>query len=221
MIKRAKAAFGIVLFACALTLSAGGAANAENYWQCVPFARMISGIQLFGDAWTWWQQAAGKYSQGFSPKTGAVLVFKPTGIMNKGHVAVVSQVLTDRIIQVTHANWSVIDGTRGKVERDVTVVDVSPSGDWSQVKVWFDPAGDVGKTVYPTYGFIYQSSQKATRSAAESAVRGVAQTAMNQLASAVPTPGANPAQMLGQTSSSTDRIAALIQAATGGAPSDH
>jgi surface antigen len=221
MIKRAKAAFGILLFACALTLSAGGSANAENYWQCVPFARMISGIQLFGDAWTWWQQAAGKYGQGFSPKTGAVLVFKPTGVMNKGHVAVVSQVLTDRIIQVTHANWSVIDGTRGKVERDVTVVDVSPSGDWSQVKVWFDPAGDVGKTVYPTYGFIYQSSQKATRSAAESAVRGVAQTAMNQLASAVPTPGANPTQMLGQASSSTDRIAALIQAATGGAPSDH
>jgi surface antigen len=221
MIKRAKAAFGIVLFACALTLSAGGSANAENYWQCVPFARMISGIQLFGDAWTWWQQAAGKYGQGFSPKAGAVLVFKPTGVMNKGHVAVVSQVLTDRIIQVTHANWSVIDGTRGKVERDVTVVDVSPSGDWSQVKVWFDPAGDVGKTVYPTYGFIYQSSQKATRSAAESAVRGVAQTAMSQLASAVPTPGANPTQMLGQASSSTDRIAALIQAATGGAPSDH
>ena len=124
MIKRAKTAFSCVALVVALTLSAAGSASAENYWQCVPFARMISGIQLFGDAWTWWQQAAGKYAQGFTPKSGAVLVFKPSGVMNKGHVAVVSQVLTDRIIQVTHANWSLIDGARGHVERDVTVVDV-------------------------------------------------------------------------------------------------
>jgi len=221
MIKRAKRAFGCVALVAALTLSAGGQASAENYWQCVPFARMISGIQLFGDAWTWWQQAAGKYSQGFTPKAGAVLVFKPNNEMNRGHVAVVSQVLTDRVIQVTHANWSVIGGARGQVERDVTVVDVSPTGDWSQVKVWYDPAGDLGQTVYPTYGFIYQSTQHTARSAAENAVRTVAQTAMSQLAAAVPAPGANPAQMLGQATGSTDRIAALIQAATGGAPVDH
>jgi len=42
-------------------------------------------------------------------------------------------VLTDRIIQVTHANWSPIDGGRGKIEQNVTVVDVSPGGDWTQV----------------------------------------------------------------------------------------
>lgn len=222
MIKRAKSAFGCVVLVVALTLSVSGQASAENYWQCVPFARMISGIQLFGDAWTWWQQGAGKYAEGFAPKSGAVLVFKPTGVMNKGHVAVVSQVLTDRIIQVTHANWSVIGGARGQVERDVTVVDVSPAGDWSQVKVWFDPAGDLGKTVYPTYGFIYQGTQYAARSAAENAVRTVAQTAMSQLAAAVPGPGSNPAQMLSQAATgSTDRIAALIAAVTGGAPADH
>jgi surface antigen len=197
----------------ALTLSAGGLANAENYWQCVPFARMITGIQLFGDAWTWWRQAPGKYAEGFTPKVGSVLVFKASGIMNKGHVAVVSQVLTDRIIQVTHANWSVIGGTRGKVERDVTVVDVSPVGDWSQVKVWFDPAGDLGSTVYPTYGFIYQSTGSVARSAAQNAVRTVAQTAMSQLAAAVPGPAAGPAQMFSQVQGSSDRIAALIAAA--------
>lgn len=222
MIKRVRTAFGCVLLVVALSLSAGGSASAENYWQCVPFARMISGIQLFGDAWTWWQEAAGKYAEGFTPRAGAVLVFKPNGVMSKGHVAVVSQVLTDRIIQVTHANWSVIGGARGQVERDVTVVDVSPAGDWSQVKVWFDPAGDLGNTVYPTYGFIYQSAQGAARSAAEAAVRTVAQSAMSQLAAAVPNPAANPAQALSQTSAaSTDRIAALIQAAAGGAPTDH
>ena len=87
-----------------------------------------------------------------------MLVFKPSGVMRQGHVAVVSQVLTDRMIQVTHANWSVIGGDRGQVERNVTVVDVSPAGDWSQVKVWYDPADDLGTTVYPTYGFIYQST---------------------------------------------------------------
>ncbi len=83
--------------------------------------------------------------------------------MRSGHVAVVSQVLTDRIVQVTHANWSTIAGHRGQVENDVTVVDVSPKGDWSQVKVWYDPAGDLGTTVYPTYGFIYQAAQKCRR----------------------------------------------------------
>jgi surface antigen len=197
-------------------MSAAGEARADDYWQCVPFARMISGIQLFGDAWTWWQQAAGKYAQGFTPKTGAVLVFKPNGVMNKGHVAVVSHVLTDRIIQVTHANWSIIGGSRGQVEQDVTVVDVSSAGDWSVVKVWYDPSRDLGSTTYPTYGFIYPSAQGAARVAAQNAVRTVAQSAMSQLASAVPTPGADPRQMFNQAAGSTDRIAALIQAVTGG-----
>src|ERR1700756_4608926 len=182
MKQRTRTSWGCLAMVVALTLSAGGAAKADNYWQCVPFARMISGIELFGDAWTWWRQAAGKYAQGFAPKTGAVLVFKPTGVMNKGHVAVVSRVLTDRVIQVTHANWSIIDGSRGQVEKDVTVVDVSRVGDWSQVKVWFDPAHALGSTVYPTYGFIYQSSEQAARSAAQNAVRVVAQSALSQLA---------------------------------------
>ena len=211
-----RAVFGSLVMAATLLASAGQA-QAGDYWQCVPFARMISGIEIFGDAWTWWQQATGKYAQGFTPKAGAVLVFKPTGVMTKGHVAVVSQVLTDRVIQVTQANWSIIEGHRGQVERDVTVADVSPAGDWSQVKVWYDPVHDLGKTVYPTYGFIYSTTQTAARGAAETAVRAVAQTAMNSLAAAVPQPAAaNPARALGQAASTTDRISALIEAATGG-----
>jgi surface antigen len=210
-----RAVYGSLVAAAAI-LFGSAQAQAADSWQCVPFARMISGIQIFGDAWTWWQQAAGKYSQGFTPKAGAVLVFKPNGVMSKGHVAVVSQVLTDRVIQVTHANWSLIDGSRGQVERDVTVVDVSPQGDWSQVKVWFDPVHDLGKTVYPTYGFIYQSTQNAAQTVAQSAVRAVAQTAVSQLAAAVPTANANPAQAFSQAAASTDRIAALLQAAQSG-----
>ena len=156
--------------AAALILGTSGAAQAQDRspaidlvsgagWQCVTFARLFTGIQLFGDAWTWWSQAASKYARGFTPKSGSVLVFKPFGSMSHGHVAVVSQVLTDRIIQVTHANWSRIGGARGRIEKDVTVVDVSPSGDWSQVKVWYDAQRDVGRTVYPTYGFVYKAAR--------------------------------------------------------------
>lgn len=149
------------VFAAALALTGfSGSAHAES-WQCVTFARVFSNIKLFGDAWTWWEQASGRYAKGFTPNAGAVLVFKPYGSMSRGHVAVVSQVLTDRIIQVTHANWSPISGRRGQVEKDVTVVDVSDKGDWSKVKVWYDPTGKLGTTVYPTYGFIYQAAQQA------------------------------------------------------------
>jgi surface antigen len=195
-------------------------AMADMYWQCVPFARLISGIQIFGDARTWWDQATGKYDKGFTPKAGAVLCFKPTGRMTLGHVAVVSQVLTDRVIQITHANWSLIDGSRGQIEKDVTVIDVSPQGDWSEVKVWYDPNRDLGATTYPTYGFIYQDAKAKTMAAANSKVAyaqnaalSVAQTAASQVASAV-RPGASPLSMVGQALDSTDRIAALIQQAT-------
>jgi surface antigen len=204
-----------------LTFSTGGA-FAEDYWQCVPFARLVSGIQIFGDARTWWQQAAGHYETGFTPKAGAVLCFKPTGRMRMGHVAVVSQVLTDRVIQITHANWSMIEGDRGHVEKNVTVIDVSQAGNWSQVKVWNDPSGNLGSTVYPTYGFIYQDAYAAAASrfaAAQSAAMSMAQNAANQVVAAV-RPGASPLQMLGQAADSTDKIAALIQLATGPTASD-
>ena len=125
-------------------------------WQCVTFARFFSGLQIYGDAWTWWNGAAGKYARGSEPEAKSVLVFRKTGRMTRGHVAVVSNVLTDRVIQMTHANWSPIGGRRGQVEEDVTVVDVSANNDWSEVKVWFDPTKDLGGSAYPTYGFIYQ-----------------------------------------------------------------
>ena len=198
-----------------MTVSPQGA-YADDYWQCVPFARLASGIQIFGDAWTWWNQAAGRYETGYVPKAGAVLCFKPTGRMRLGHVAVVSQVLTDRVIQITHANWSLIEGDRGHVERNVTVVDVSQNGDWSQVKVWNDPTGNLGATIYPTYGFIYQDAVTAASAKiaeASSAAISMAQTAASQVADAV-RPGSAPMQMLNAAADSTDRIAALIQAAT-------
>ena len=162
------AALGAYLALFAATTSA----SAAPYWQCVPFARAFSGIQLFGDASTWWSKATGKYAKGSAPEAGAVLVFKAEGRMRRGHVAVVSHVLTDRIIQISHANWSPIDGGRGKVEQDVTAVDVSPRGDWTQVKVWYDPTRDMGTTVYPTYGFIYQAAERAAARLADASQPG-------------------------------------------------
>jgi len=222
MLKRKRTLLGSLAVAAALCLTPSAGAVAETYWQCVPFARLVSGIQIFGDAYTWWNQAIGKYETGFTPKAGAVLCFKPTERMRLGHVAVVSQVLTDRIVQITHANWSPIEGSRGKVEKDVTLVDVSPQGDWSQVKVWYDPNRDLGGSTYATYGFIYQDTKAKVLTAtglsgAENTAIAMAQSAANQVASAV-RPGAGPLSLFSQAADSTDRIAALIAKATRGDP---
>ena len=95
-----------------------------------------------------------------------------------------AEVLTDRIVQITHANWSPIEGSRGKVEKDVTLVDVSPEGNWSQVKVWYDPSRDLGGSTYPTYGFIYQDAKAKIIAAtglggAENTAIAMAQSAAN------------------------------------------
>ena len=82
-------------------------------------------------------------------------MFRQTQTMRLGHVAVVSRVISPRILMVTHANWSRIGGARGQVERDVTMVDVSPAHDWSAVKVWYDTNEALGGSTYPTYGFVY------------------------------------------------------------------
>ena len=122
-----------------------------QFWQCAPYAREISGIQIRGNANTWWGQAAGRYERGEAPKVGAVLSFKSTRRMRVGHVAMVSAVVSDREVLLTHANWS----RRGGIERNVRAIDVSAAGDWSAVKVWYAPQGGLGTSTYPTNGFIY------------------------------------------------------------------
>ena len=148
---------------CSIAIAAASIFSAPaNALQCAPFAREFSGIQLFGDAAGWWSQADGKYDRGHAPKLGSVLVFKATGAMRVGHVATVSRIVGDREIRVTHANWSVIGGHRGQVERDVTVLDTSAAGDWSEVKVWYAPIGKVGTRAYPVYGFVYGGKANET-----------------------------------------------------------
>lgn len=142
-----------LLICCLAGLLATTPAQAQ-YWQCVTFARAASGIELFGDAYTWWNQAEGTYARGHAPRIGAVMVLKPGHGMRVGHVAMVSTIIDARTVKLTHANWSV----RGGVERDVTAVDVSAAGDWSEVKIWWAPLQGVGQTRYSAYGFIYQSA---------------------------------------------------------------
>lgn len=145
--KALAARFALVVSCGLMTATA---ANAQ-FWQCAPYAREISGIEIHGNANTWWGQAAGRYERGNTPKVGAVLSFQSTRRMRVGHVAMVSQIVSDREVLLTHANWS----RRGGIERNVRAVDVSAAGDWSMVKVWYAPQGDLGTSSYPTNGFIY------------------------------------------------------------------
>jgi surface antigen len=135
--------------------TASGNSLLDYVGQCVPFARAASGIQIFGDAWTWWDQAEGRYKRGSKPRVGSVIVFEKTGRLPLGHVAVVSRVVEKRVLMLTHANWSRLNGRRGHAERDVTLFDVSGRNDWSEVKVWFRDSNGLGSSIYPVAGFIY------------------------------------------------------------------
>lgn len=119
--------------------------------QCVPFARRASGIQIFGDANTWWRQAGGRYPRSGSPAPGAVLVTQGYNDSTRGHVAVVTEIVSRRIVRVDQANW--LNG--GEISVGVPVMDVSPANDWSQVRVWHIPGGHWGGRVYEVEGFIH------------------------------------------------------------------
>ncbi len=131
------------------------ASELAPYLRCVPYAREVSGIPIYGDALTWWEQAEGRFARGNTPRVGAVMAFEPHRSMQLGHVAAVSRVIDRRTVLLDHANWSPIDGRRGQVERDVMAVDVSPNNDWSAVRVWYHPLQALGKTAWPVHGFIY------------------------------------------------------------------
>ena len=126
--------------------------------ECVTFARRESAIALSGDAWTWWDAARGRYARGDAPRPGAVLVFKRYH-GSPGHLAVVRRVLGARVVLVDHADWL----NDGKIYLAMPVADVSPNGDWSEVRVWYAPGIEWGLRVYGAYGFIYPGAAVATR----------------------------------------------------------
>ena len=144
------------------------AAPSSTFLQCVPYARQVSGIQLRGDAYTWWSQAAGRYERGSSPRVGAVMAFKPHGPMVLGHVAAVSRIIDSRRVLLRHANWSPLGGERGQIEDNVLAMDVSARNDWSEVRVWYQPLGGLGTTHWPVAGFIYNNGGTPAMSVSQS-----------------------------------------------------
>lgn len=135
----------------------------EPYYRSEPYAREVSGIHLYGDARTWWEQAKGHYMTGKKPRKGAVMTFRPHPSLPLGHVATVSRVLDTRSVLLDHANWSPIDGRRGQIERNAIAVDVSRANDWSAVRVWYQPLGSLGKAVWPVEGFIFSGRAHTLR----------------------------------------------------------
>jgi surface antigen len=138
-----------------LLLLATPAAALNEGLQCVPYARALTGVEIRGDAHTWWGQADGRYQRGIAPKVGAVMSFRPHGNMRLGHVAAVRRIVDKRTLIISHANWSTINGGRGHIEEDVRVVDASEANDWSRVRVWYTPNAALGTTEWPLNGFIY------------------------------------------------------------------
>jgi len=146
--------------------------------QCVPYAREVSHIALSGNAFLWWAEASGRYARGNAPAEGAVLNFRAIGRMPLGHVAVVTGVIDSRTILVTQANW-----VRGTITNDVTVQDVSPNNDWTQVQVELGDSSTWG-AAYPTYGFIYNKPAISTVIASNGQVNEVAEAPAAQAVSA-------------------------------------
>jgi hypothetical protein len=118
--------------------------------QCVPYARDHSGVNIHGDAYTWWDKAAGLYARGNAPLLGSVMVLNGYAGRHRAHVAVVRRIVTEREIDIDHANW--LDD--GAVYVNDPVIDVSADNDWTQVKVWNIRTGSWGSKIYRVQGFI-------------------------------------------------------------------
>ena len=122
-------------------------ARGQRVW-CVPFARDASGVALKGNAGTWWNAAQGVYARGKSAEVGAVMVFAPHKSSRLGHIAVVSEVISDREILIDHTNWH-----RNQISLKMPVIDISVNNDWSKVSVEGTP-GVLGNA-RPVHGFVY------------------------------------------------------------------
>ena len=121
---------------------------------CVQYVKASSDFEISGNAWLWWEHAAGIYGRGTTPREGSVLVFKRTRKMQAGHVALVARVLDAGTLLIDHANWGSGGGEKGRVQRGVLAIDCSQRHDWSAVCVWNEKYEVYGRP-YPTNGFIY------------------------------------------------------------------
>jgi hypothetical protein len=119
-------------------------------FECVPYARLRSGVRLFGNAGSWWTQAEGRYRRSRTPVSGSVLVLTGYAGPGRGHLAVVSRLVSAREIRLDHANWL----GDGAIYLNDPAVDVSPENDWSEVRVWNARTHAWGIKTYLVLGFV-------------------------------------------------------------------
>ena len=131
----------------------------SKFLYCVEYARQLSGLSIFGDAKHWWERAKNLYARVAHPAEEAVMVFSGSSRLKRGHLAVVSHVVSSREIRVEQANWL----NRGEIDRATPVLDVSANNDWSKVRVWDMPSGQYGTRVYAISGFILKPAQRLAR----------------------------------------------------------
>ena len=98
----------------------------------------------------------------------------PTGMaggMPAGVQIVAGRFREDRCLAVGErveaaAHFSALDvlaprgAGKGRLSKNVSVIDVSPSNDWTQVRVWYPPVKDYGSP-YLTFGFVLPDVQQA------------------------------------------------------------
>lgn len=133
--------------------------KSNKFLYCVEYARQLSGLSIFGDAKHWWERAKNLYARVAHPAEEAVMVFSGSSRLKRGHLAVVSHVVSNREIRVEQANWL----NRGEIDRATPVLDVSEKNDWSKVRVWDMPSGQYGSRVYAISGFILKPAQRLAR----------------------------------------------------------
>ena len=121
--------------------------------QCVTYAREVSGIEIYGDAHTWWDQAPPRYLHSSFPQPGAVLVLSRTSKLPRGHLAVVKDVVGSREIDITHSNWGNDSDSRCMIYESMRVEDISTANDWSLLRFWNRDAQTFGFP-YAAKGFI-------------------------------------------------------------------
>jgi hypothetical protein len=126
---------------------------------CVEYARLRSGLAVFGDAKYWWARAKNLYARAAHPVEEAVMVFSGSKRLKRGHVAVVTRVVSAREIIVDQANWM----NKGEIDIATPVRDVSKHNDWSKVRVWDIPSGQFGTRVYTVSGFIAKGLTRQAR----------------------------------------------------------
>jgi len=146
----------LTLAACSTSFNTPYAAGhyESSPTQCVPYARSVSGVNLYGDAYTWWDQADPS-KRGNIPAVGSVLVLANTQRMYHGHLAVVTRIVGPREISVTHSNWGDGPLTRRRVFDYQRVLDASLMNDWSSVRFWNYQKDSFG-AAYAAKGFIYK-----------------------------------------------------------------